>query len=190
MTTLDSHAPLVLDTHELGRRPGTSLRVRRTLPAPAGLVVGLASVAPGTLLDCDLQLEAVMEGVFVTLSTTVPVVAECARCLDPISTTLDVRTQELVAYPADDLDSDALVMDGDLLDLEPILRDAIGLALPATTLCRPDCPGLCPECGARLADDPDHSHTAAADPRWAALRDVSAALADRDDTSTHEPEER
>ena len=57
----------------------------------------------------------------------------------------------------------------DLLDLEPLLRDAVVLALPFQPLCEDDCPGLCAECGARLADDPDHAHEAAIDPRWAGL---------------------
>jgi uncharacterized protein len=173
MTTLDSRAPYVLDTHELGRRPGTSLRVHRMLPAPEGLVVGLASVPSDAELSVDLQLEAVMEGVFVTARTSAPVVAECARCLAPIERDLDVTAQELVAYPADDLDADAFVMDGDLLDLEPILRDAVALSLPGTMICRDDCPGLCPDCGAALADEPDHSHDDSIDPRWAALRDLT-----------------
>ncbi len=178
MTTLDSRAPHVLDTHELGRRPGTSLRVRRVLPAPDGLVVGLASVPDAAELEVDLQLEAVMEGVYVTLSTAVPVTAECARCLAEVSLEVDVNAQELFAYPADDLDEDTLLMDGDLLDLEPVLRDAIGLSLPATLLCDDECPGLCPECGARLADAPDHTHDDAVDPRWAALADLAAGPTD------------
>lgn len=186
MTSLDPHAPFVLDTHELGRRPGTSLRVRRMLPAPEGLQVGLAAVPGGTELDVDLQLEAVMEGVFVTVRANVPMVAECARCLDAIQGSLEVDAQELYAYSGEDVEADALLMDGDLLDLEPVLRDAIGLALPATTVCREDCPGLCPECGARLADDPDHSHSEPIDPRWAALN----ALAGSADNSNHDlPEE-
>jgi len=57
----------------------------------------------------------------------------------------------------------------DLVDLEPLLRDAVVLALPFQPLCQDDCPGLCAECGARLADDPDHTHGEPVDPRWAAL---------------------
>ena len=57
----------------------------------------------------------------------------------------------------------------DLVDLEPLLRDAVVLALPFQPLCEDDCPGLCVECGARLADDPDHAHDEPVDPRWAAL---------------------
>jgi len=79
-------------------------------------------------------------------------------------------------------------MDGDLLDLEPVLRDAIALALPATLLCDDECPGLCPECGARLADEPDHTHDDAVDPRWAALADLAGptdTTADADRPEEH-----
>jgi len=183
MTTLDAHAPFVLDTHELGRRPGTSLRVHRVLPAPDGLTVGLASVPQTVELDCDLQLEAVMEGVYVGLATTVPVVAECARCLDPISTTVTVDLHELYVYDGSDADDGTREMDGDLLDLEPALRDGIALALPATLVCTPDCPGLCPECGARLADEPDHTHSQPIDPRWSALTGVATEATTTDEES-------
>jgi uncharacterized protein len=62
-------------------------------------------------------------------------------------------------------------LDGDLLDLEPALRDTVVLALPMSPLCREDCPGLCVECGVPLADaGPGHKHEAAPDPRWAGLK--------------------
>jgi uncharacterized protein len=68
-------------------------------------------------------------------------------------------------------DEEELYLDGDLLDLEPVLRDAVVLALPMSPLCREDCPGLCVECGAPLADaGPDHRHDKAPDPRWAGLK--------------------
>ena len=58
---------------------------------------------------------------------------------------------------------------GDLIDLEPVLRDAVVLELPFQPLCRPDCAGLCPQCGANLNDDPGHEHRPDNDPRWDAL---------------------
>ena len=77
--------------------------------------------------------------------------------------------QELFSYDAEDADEDALLMAGDLIDLEPVLRDAVVLALPASPLCSDDCAGLCSECGARLADaESGHNHETL-DPRWAAL---------------------
>lgn len=180
MTTQHPPSPYVLDTHELGRRPGTALRVRRSLPAPGDLVVGLAGVPAGVELTCDVQLEAVMEGVYVGLTTTAPVTAECARCLDAITTSVDIDTHELFVYEPADADEDTRVMDGDEIDLEPVLRDGIVLALPATTLCSDTCPGLCPDCGARLADDPDHTHPTPVDPRWSALSGLAT------DTTTAE----
>jgi uncharacterized protein len=84
-----------------------------------------------------------------------------------------VTFQELFLYDDDqepsEEDDEVSMLEGDLLDLEPLLRDAVVLALPFQPLCRDDCPGLCAECGARLADDPDHAHEAAIDPRWASL---------------------
>ena len=59
-----------------------------------------------------------------------------------------------------------------------MLRDAVVLALPFQPLCRDDCPGLCTECGARLADDPGHQHESAIDPRWATLQGSVSSTTD------------
>ncbi len=76
-----------------------------------------------------------------------------ARCLDLFATATEVRFTELFAYEAGDDDADdEYLLDGDLLDLEPALRDALVLELPLAPLCADDCPGLCSECGVRLAD--------------------------------------
>ena len=70
-------------------------------------------------------------------------------------------------------DDEERYLDGDLLDLEPVLRDAVVLALPMSPLCLQDCPGLCVECGVPLADaGPGHGHDDAPDPRWAALEQL------------------
>ena len=76
-----------------------------------------------------------------------------------------------------DDDEDVSRLEGDLLDLEPVLRDTVVLALPFQPLCRENCPGLCAECGARLADDPGHAHEEPIDPRWAGLSQVTAEMA-------------
>jgi uncharacterized protein len=98
---------------------------------------------------------------------------ECVRCLEPITDEVEVRFQELFVYDDHDVDPDeeleVSTLQDDLVDLEPLLRDAVVLALPFQPLCTEDCPGLCAECGARLADDPQHGHGAPVDPRWAAL---------------------
>ena len=166
----------MLDTRELGRRPGSQHQVTRTVPAPADLGIEVLHVPEGSPVDLDLRLEAVMEGVLVTGSASAELTGECARCLEPIEDEIDVRFQELFVYDDQDYssgeDDEVSTLEGDLVDLEPLLRDAVVLALPFQPLCQDDCPGLCPECGARLADDPDHTHEAPIDPRWAALTEL------------------
>jgi len=183
---LDPRSPLVIDTRELGRRPGSMRTLSRSFPAPGDLTVDVVGVPQGSPVDLNLRLESVMEGVLVSATAQAEVAGECVRCLDPITRSVEVSLQELYAYPgrerdmADD-ETELPVLEGDLIDLEPVLRDAVVLALPLRPLCRDDCPGLCVECGARLADDPDHGHQAA-DPRWAALQGLL-------DTKTLDPNE-
>jgi uncharacterized protein len=151
--------------------------VELTVPAPAELGIEVLRVPEGSPVVLDLRLEAVMEGVLVTGTATAVLEGECVRCLQRIDDEVDVRLQELYVYPDgrhDDSDQEladetSRLEEDDLLDLEPLLRDAVVLALPFQPLCEEDCPGLCVECGARLADDPDHTHEAAVDPRWAGL---------------------
>jgi uncharacterized protein len=181
LNSLDPRAPLVLDTRELGRRPGSQLELSRTVSAPADLGIEVLHVPEGSPVELDLRLEAVMEGVLVTGTAQASLEGECVRCLEPISATqnqqsIEVRFQELFVYGdhalPEDEDNEVSMLQDDLADLEPLLRDAVVLALPFQPLCEEDCPGLCPECGARLADDPDHTHEAAIDPRWAALAEL------------------
>jgi DUF177 domain-containing protein len=192
---LDPRSPLVLDTRELGRRPGSMRTLTRSVPAPQDLGFDVLGVQEGAPIDLDLRLESVMEGVLVSATARTTVTGECVRCLDPISRSIEVELQELYAYPgserADDDDAELPELEGDLLDLEPVLRDAVVLALPFQPVCRDDCPGLCPECGARLADDPGHAHEST-DPRWAALQgltDPTTTDAGTTDAGSTHPEE-
>ncbi len=174
---LDARKPLVLDTRELGRRPGSMRHVSVQVPAPESLGTPVIGVPAGSPIALDLRLEAVMEGVLVSGTARVHVTGECARCLDPVSLDREVELQELYAYPGSgdtDPDDDLPELVDDHLDLEPALRDAVVLDLPASPLCRADCEGLCPDCGVRLEDvDADHSHEQS-DPRWAALAQLSS----------------
>ena len=170
----EPHGPLVLDLRDLSRRAGTQRELSLTVPAPAELGIEVLAVPEGAPVDLDLRLEAVMEGVLVTGTAQADLEGECVRCLTPIQDDVDVDLQELYFYerpddvPAEEADETPVVVD-DTIDLEPLLRDAIVLALPFQPLCQPDCLGLCPECGANLNDDPDHAHEAPIDPRWAGL---------------------
>lgn len=175
-SALDPRSPLVLDTSELGRRPGAMREVQRTVPAPEALGTDVIGIPAGSPLDLDLRLESVMEGVLVSGTARARAVGECVRCLDEVVEDLDVDIQELFVYPGrarnEEGEEPELELQGDLIDLEPVLRDAIVPALPFQPRCSPDCPGLCSECGARLADDPTHAHDLV-DPRWAALKTLT-----------------
>ena len=175
-TRLDPRQPLVIDTRELSRRPGSQRKVEFQAPAPSDLGVGMIGVPPGSRLDLSLRLESVMEGVLVSGTVTGPLAGECGRCLDPVTSSVEVDLQELYAYPESDATEDeAGRLEGDYLDLEPALRDAVVLALPLTPLCREDCGGLCVVCGAKR-DDVDCGHDEApVDPRWAALNDLTVS---------------
>ncbi|MDQ1635753.1 MAG: hypothetical protein QOJ32_2562 [Frankiaceae bacterium] len=190
---LDPRQPLVVDTHELGRRPGSMRRVTKTVPAPENLGTPVAQVPPGSDIVLDLRLESVMEGVLVTGTAQATLSGECGRCLEPVTDELEVDLQELFVYsderlrgkPGSGSHNGAGVADEDeepkmvedLFDLEPTLRDALVLEMPLTPLCNEDCGGLCAGCGARLDDvEPDHSHELA-DPRWAALAQLRTSAA-------------
>jgi uncharacterized protein len=147
-------------------------QVSLTVPAPGDLGVDVLHVPEGSQLDLDLRMESVMEGVLATGTVSGSAAGQCVRCLDPVSRRFVVDLQELYAYPGREHEGDEdelRELEGDLIDLEPALRDAVVLALPLRPTCREDCPGLCPQCGAKLADDPVHTHEVA-DPRWAALQ--------------------
>ncbi|EFQ83534.1 putative ACR, COG1399 [Aeromicrobium marinum DSM 15272] len=164
--------PLVVDTYELGRRPGNERTYHLSVEAPVRLGYDVYGVAEGSELDIELRLEAVMDGVLATGTASARATGECVRCLDDVEEDLDVDFQELYLYdrPSSQEEADDVVaLEGDLLDLEPVLTDAVVFALPLHPLCGPECPGLCPDCGARLADDPDHTHGEPIDPRWTAL---------------------
>ena len=170
-------SPWVFDTRELGRHPGAMRHEQRRVPAPDGLGNEMVGVPAGAPLELDVRLEAVSEGVLVSGTVHVGVAGECARCLEPVAAQLDVPITELFDYEdtrthrmveEDDLDPGLVVHDS-YVDVGQPVRDEIVLALPLRILCRPDCPGLCPQCGVALAHDPGHHHETM-DSRWAALR--------------------
>ena len=89
----------MLDTRELGRRPGSMRTLSRSVPAPAHLGVDVLGVPEGSPLELDLRLESVVEGVLVSGTVPATVSGECVRCLDPVTAPLEVDLQELYAYP-------------------------------------------------------------------------------------------
>src|SRR3954453_20444228 len=126
---------------------------------PAQIPVRLdVSRTTGSGWALRLRFEATLEG-------------PCMRCLDPASPTFAVDSYEVHQPGAGDQDLLSPYM-GDELDLESWARDALALALPAQVTCRPECAGLCPQCGANLNEDPAHAHEPEPDHRWAKLSEL------------------
>lgn len=172
-------ANFVLDTRSLGRRPGTMRELRRTVTTEERIGLDLIGVPVGAQVEFDLQLQAVSEGVLVTGTVSAPLEGECSRCLEPFTDAVTLQVTELFAYPDSATeqtteDDEVYRMDDDLIDLKPVVIDAIGLELPLQPLCTPDCAGLCPECGVRMAiAGSDHRHEIL-DPRWAGLANFAS----------------
>lgn len=164
----------VLDVRSLGRRPGTMRELRRTVTTEGRIGLDLVAIPVGAEVELDLRLQAVSEGVLVTGTVTAPTEGQCSRCLESFSDEVSLPVTELFAYPDSATeqtteDDEVYRMQDDLIDLEPLIIDTIGLELPLQPLCSPDCAGLCPECGVAMAiAGSDHRHEIL-DPRWAGL---------------------
>ncbi|MEB4208802.1 DUF177 domain-containing protein [Mycobacterium sp. 94-17] len=168
-----SASPMAFDITRLGRRPGAMVTWQKTVPSPLRIGLDMIAIEAGTPLELDLQIQSVSEGVLVTGTVSAPTAGECSRCLTRLGGQVDVRLTELFAYPnsateaTTEEDEVGHIVD-DIIDLEQSIVDAVGLELPFSPVCTPDCPGLCPECGVALAAEPGHQHDRV-DPRWAKL---------------------
>jgi uncharacterized protein len=123
-------------------------------------------------VDATLDISRMTHGGYaLRLRFTAGLTGPCMRCLEPAAPSIAVDAREVdQAGGGDELRSP--YVHGQELDVAAWARDAYALALPAQLLCREDCAGLCPECGANLNEDPSHAHERAPDPRWAKLREL------------------
>ncbi|OBK46747.1 YceD family protein [Mycobacterium kubicae] len=167
------HTPMTVDIARLGRRPGAMFAIRETVDSPLRIGLDLIAIERGAPLDLDLRVESVSEGVLVSGTVTAPTSGECSRCLAETQGRVQVYLTELFAYPnstteATTEEDEVGHVVGETISLEQPIIDAVGLELPFSPVCQPDCPGLCPQCGVALATEPDHHHEQI-DPRWAKL---------------------
>ncbi|HVM15198.1 MAG TPA: DUF177 domain-containing protein [Egibacteraceae bacterium] len=170
MTTDDD---FLLTVTDLLDRPGASRRVDLAMGVPDGL--GLTLVEVSDPLRLAGVIESVVDGLLVRGRIEATVRLSCARCLTDIEDAVRADVVELFVGPRGDLAPDDEVEAGyeireGTIDLDTLLRDALVPAAPYRPLCRPDCRGLCPDCGVDrnlvdcMCEDQHH------DSRWAALK--------------------
>ena len=165
LTAVRGAPELSLDVSELLRRPG-STRTLVFARAVDGLALPLARVKDGSELAFDLRLESLVDGIHVRGTVAGELDEQCRRCLRAFDAPIAVDLDGLFEGGGEG-DSYPIVSGG--IDLEAAVRDAVVLALPLHPLCREDCAGLCPTCGAdRNTGDCGH-HDEHEDVRWEAL---------------------
>jgi uncharacterized protein len=165
---------IAVDVRDLVGHPGSSRNVH-VEELIEGLRTELAQVAGESPVDADLLLESVLEGVLASGEVAGTYTETCARCLTPVERPFRLRVQELFAPDAAPDDPDGYPLTQGEIDLEPLIRDAVLLAMPYSPLCKPDCLGICERCGGNrnlgeCACEPE------ADDRWAALSAIEFPL--------------
>ena len=156
-----------IDVSDLVGHPGAS-REQRLTGTLDGLATEVASVPDDAPIEADLLLESVLEGILVSGSLRGTFRLTCSRCLTGFEAPFDVAVSELFV-PEPDPDADDYRLDPETgVATEQMARDAIGVQMPFSPLCRVDCLGLCEVCGGNrnLDECPGHRDV---DPRFAVL---------------------
>jgi uncharacterized protein len=162
-------APLRIPIADLLRKTGAVRDLDVSAPI-ADLGNGAAKVPDDEPVRVEGTLERIGEGVVVRGTVHAPWQAVCSRCLQPVEGTIDVHVDEL--FETAPLAGETYQLDDDVLDLLPLVRDVLLLELPTAPLCRADCAGICPECGADRNTTACECRHDEPDPRWAALRSL------------------
>ncbi len=162
-------SPFRLPVADLLRRVGSSRPFSVRAPL-AGLGATGAEVPADQAVAVEGTLERISEGIVVRAEIVAPWQAACSRCLAPVAGVASVHVDEL--FEPAPLEGETYLLADETIDLEPLVRDALLLELPAAPLCRPDCTGLCAQCGADRNTTACDCVTEELDPRWAALRSL------------------
>ena len=162
--------PFVVGVADIVHKPGARRHERITAPV-AGLAVTGSHVAEGAEVTLDLWLESVHDGVLATGTAATAWTGECRRCLNEATGDLEVHFREL--FEEAPTEGDSYPLRHEQVDLEPLAREAVLLELPQAPLCKEECRGLCPRCGADL-NEGDCDCEPERDPRGAALDAIRA----------------
>jgi uncharacterized protein len=171
-------ATQLLDLRRYRLQPGESRDVIVPVDCESVTLGGLEYTSPTSVVDATLRLQPTGDGLYMRLRFACELNGPCQRCLEPATVNVKVDATEYHQHvrEGDDADNEELVSDylhDNQLDVATWAREAMVLAVPSKILCREDCAGLCPACGANRNDDPGHDCGAdVTDSRWAKLRDL------------------
>ena len=162
--------PYVQGAVEYPDETGGGKAPKSQLPTPAS--PGIEYEVPGGAVPAVLDVTAMTDGLSFRLRFSADYHGPCARCLEPASWHVDVDAHAVhdADSDEDDLRSEHVDDQVNLLDVSGWAREEVGLQFPTKVLCRPDCRGLCPQCGIDLNEHPDHAHEQPMDSRWEALK--------------------
>ena len=168
--------PARTDTFDLGAlrlRTGEGRRLELDVAIDPYLLGGERYPSQPDVVPVRLDISRTTgDGYALRLRFEVTLVGPCMRCLEPATPSYAVDARD-VSQPGEIDELDSPYVHRGVLDLHAWARDALALALPAKLLCREDCAGLCPVCGADMnAAGPDHGHEREPDPRWAKLSEL------------------
>jgi uncharacterized protein len=173
LTALREGSQLSVEISELLHKPGTSKRLEFSEEVP-GLGLDVGRVQP--LLDFDLRMDSLVEGILVSGQVRGSYAFECIRCLRDFEQPFSVELGEVLAYEGQEGAEEGYQISADHAHLEPVVRDAVVLEMPLHPLCRPDCKGLCPVCGSDLNNVDCGHKTERTDLRWEPLASLKDAL--------------
>ena len=169
---MPSPADTLIDVRSLIDRPGATRSLDRHVAVPAHFTDELIEVGPQVTIAAII--ERVVDGLLVRGTVTAPARVACARCLAERDEEIHADVVEMFSARVgaeDDVEPGYEIVDA-TIDLDTLIRDALAAFMPVRPLCRPDCGGLCPVCGADLNVAPCDGHPERHDPRWAALSEL------------------
>ena len=163
-----------IDLDTLALKPGQASTVDAELAPETFALGGQSYPFAEQRVPARLDVSRTASGYALRLRLQATLAGPCMRCLTDSTFPVEVDAREVEQPGTGDEELQSPYVDEGVLNLSGWAHDAIALALPQTLLCRPDCAGLCPECGVSLneVDPATHVHEAAPDPRWAKLREL------------------
>ncbi|OZG50664.1 YceD family protein [Bombiscardovia coagulans] len=194
-------SPWAISVAQLAQHAGQSKAIDIDFPAPSGIGDDIVGVREGDLIHMQANIDSIVDGLILNAHVSAPMHAVCTRCLKPLSNSKELDIVAFYPYDmkeidesegdleivagedeADDGNTYPLAAGGTVLDVETLLRDNLVESIPLKVLCKPDCKGLCSQCGVNLNENPDHHHDTS-DDRWAILEDLKAQLEHKEETT-------